>query len=90
MKSKNILADIKSKSLKETKEEISKILKKLEKNEVNLETTKDDYQRLVHLNSHMDVLFKKRFKEISASLKKIKKKWQEKKLYLMQKKQKIF
>ena len=74
MKSKNILADIKSKSLKETKEEISKILKKLEKNEVNLETTKDDYQRLVHLNSHMDVLFKKRFKEISASLKKIKKK----------------
>tara|TARA_A100001015_G_scaffold246270_1_gene282599 strand:+ start:735 stop:959 length:225 start_codon:yes stop_codon:yes gene_type:complete len=74
MKSKNILADIKSKSLKETKEEINKILKKLEKNEANLENSKDDYLRLVRLNSHMDVLFKKKFKEISASLKKIKKK----------------
>ena len=74
MKSKNILADIKSKSLKETKEEINKILKKLEKNEVNLENSKDDYQRLIRLNSHMDILFKKKFKEISTSLKKIKKK----------------
>ncbi len=74
MKSKNILADIKSKSLKETKEEINKILKKLEKNEANLENSKDDYLRLVRLNSHMDVLFKKKFKEISPSLKKIKKK----------------
>jgi|TARA_B100001540_G_C15517313_1_gene510853 exonuclease VII small subunit len=74
MKSKNILADIKSKSLKETKEEINKILKKLEKNEANLDNSKDDYLRLVRLNSHMDVLFKKKFKEISASLKKIKKK----------------
>ncbi len=74
MKSKNILAEIKSKSLKETKEEISKILKNLEKKEVNLETSQDDYQRLIHLNSHMDFLFKKRFKEISASVKKIRKK----------------
>ena len=56
MKSKNILAEIKSKSLKETKEEISKILKNLEKKEVNLETSQDDYQRLIHLNSHMDFL----------------------------------
>ena len=74
MKSKNIIADIKSKSLKETKEEINKILKKLEKNEVNLENSKDDYQRLIRLNSHMDILFKKKFKEISTSLKKIKNK----------------
>ena len=74
MKSKNILANIKSKSIKETKEEINKILKKLEKNEANLDNSKDDYLRLVRLNSHMDVLFKKKFKEISASLKKIKKK----------------
>jgi len=74
MKSKNILANIKSKSIKETKEEINNILNKLEKNEADLEGSVNDYQRLVKLNNHMDSLFKKKFKEISRAIKKIKKK----------------
>ncbi len=74
MKSKNILANIKSKSIKETKEEINNILNKLEKNEADLESSMSDYQRLVKLNNHMDSLFKERFKEISRTIKEIKKK----------------
>ena len=74
MKSKNILAKIKSKSIKETREEINDILNKLEKKETNLDSSANDYQRLLRLNSHMDTLFKKRSKEISALIKKIKKK----------------
>ena len=74
MKSKNIPADVKSKSIKETKEEINNILNKLEKNEADLEGSVNDYQRLVKLNNHMDSLFKKKFKEISRTIKKIKKK----------------
>ena len=64
MKIENIPADIKSKSLKEAKEEINKILDKLENQEVNLEDYQSDYKRLVQLNQHIDGLFKKRFKEI--------------------------
>ena len=74
MKSKNIPAETKSKSIKETREEINDILNKLEKKETNLDSSADDYQRLLRLNNHMDTLFKKRFKEISALIKKIKKK----------------
>ena len=73
MKSKNILANIKSKSIKETREEIGNILNKLEKNEADLESSKDDYLRLIQLNNHIDTLFKKKFKEISTLVKKIKK-----------------
>ena len=65
MKSKNILADIKSKSLKETKTEINEILNKLEQNETNLSESTEDYQKLIQLNNHIDDLFKKKFKEIS-------------------------
>ena len=65
MKSENIPADIKSKSLKETRDEIDEILGKLEKQETNLHESIGDYQRLIHLNKHIDQLFKKKFKEIS-------------------------
>ena len=65
MKNENIPADIKSKSLKETRAEIDTILTKLEMQETNLDESIDDYQRLIHLNKHIDQLFKKRFKEIS-------------------------
>ena len=65
MKSKNIPADIKSKSLKEARDEIDVILSKLENQETNLEESKSDYQRLIQLNKHIDGLFKKKFKEIS-------------------------
>ena len=65
MKNENIPADIKSKSLKETRDEIDTILSKLEKQETNLDESIGDYQRLMLLNKHIDQLFKERFKEIS-------------------------
>ena len=65
MKIENIPADIKSKSLKETRDEIDEILGKLEKQETNLDESIEDYQRLIYLNKHIDQLFKKKFKEIS-------------------------
>ena len=65
MTSKNIPADIKSKSIKETKEEINKILEKIEKDDTNLESHINDYDRLLKLNKHMDELFKKKLKEIN-------------------------
>ena len=65
MTSKNIPADIKNKSIKETKEEINKILDKIEKGETNLENNTDDYDMLLKLNKHMDDLFKKKLKEIN-------------------------
>ena len=67
MKIENIPADIKSKSLKEAKDEINEILSKLENQEGNLEDYQSDYRRLVQLNKDVDELFKKKFKEISRS-----------------------
>ena len=67
MKIENIPADIKSKSLKEAKDEINEILSKLENKEGNLEDYQSDYLRLVQLNKYVDELFKKKFKEISQS-----------------------
>ena len=65
MKLENIPADIKSKSLKEAREEIDTILSKLERQNVNLDDSKNDYQRLIQLNKYINELFKKKFREIS-------------------------
>ena len=65
MKFENIPADIKSKSLKEAREEMDVILRKLENQDTNLEVSMSEYQRLILLNKHIDLLFKKKFKEIS-------------------------
>ena len=65
MKNENIPADIKSKSLKEARDEIDAILNKLESQKTDLVNSISDYQRLIHLNRHVDNLFKKKFKEIS-------------------------
>ena len=65
MKNENILGEIKSKSLKETRDEIDRILAKLENQETNLDESMSDYQRLIQLNKHIDELFRKKFKEIS-------------------------
>ena len=65
MKNENIPADIKSKSLKEARDEIDTILGKLENQGTNLKESIGDYQRLIFLNKHIDELFKKKFKEIS-------------------------
>ena len=64
MKSKNILGEVKSKSLKEAKEEINDILRKLEKKDADLVNSIDDYQRLIQLNNHIDSLFKNKSREI--------------------------
>ena len=72
MKGKNILGEIKSKSLKEAKAEINEILNKLEKSNADLEGFSDDYQRLIRLNKHIYDLFKKKTKKISKISKKIK------------------
>ncbi|MDC0369883.1 exodeoxyribonuclease VII small subunit [Pelagibacteraceae bacterium] len=70
MKSENILADIKSKSLKEAKEEISQILSKLENKDINLEESIKDYERLIKLNNHINELFRIKVKKISSVKKK--------------------
>ena len=66
MKNENILADGKSKSLKEAKEEIDVILSKLESQNANLGNSLNEYQRLIQLNKHIDSLFKKKLKEITS------------------------
>ncbi len=66
MKFENIPADIKSKSLKEAKNEIELILARLEDKNLNLNDNQDDYKRLIYLNKHMENLFKKKFKDISS------------------------
>ncbi len=65
MKTENIPADIKSKSIKEARDEIDEILSKLENQTTNLDESENDYFRLIQLNKHIDEMFKKKFKEIS-------------------------
>ena len=64
MKIENIPADIKSKSLKEAKEEINKILIKLKSENFDLKNADREYKRLINLNKHIENLFKKKSKEI--------------------------
>ena len=70
MKTKNIPPDIKSKSINDAKSEILDILERLEKDNVDLEASKKDYQRLLTLNEHVDGLFKERIKKIRFTGKK--------------------
>ena len=71
MKNENIPDETKSKSIKEIKEEINQILEKLENQETSLPDSINDYARLLVLNKRIDLLFKKRNKEISIIGKKI-------------------
>ena len=71
MNDENILENSKSKSIKEIKEEINQILEKLENQETSLPDSINDYARLIVLNKRIDLLFKKRNKEISIIGKKI-------------------
>ena len=67
MKSKNIPADIKSKSIKEAQNEIKEIITYLENTETNLEESMDKYNRMMQLNYHIQEQFKKKLKEIKSS-----------------------
>ena len=67
MKSKNIPADIRAKSIKEAQNEIKVIIAKLENNETNLENSIEQYERMMQLNYHIHEQFKKKAKEIKQS-----------------------
>jgi exonuclease VII small subunit len=58
MKSKNIPADIKKKSIKESQNEIKNIIERLESDETNLEDSMDQYTRMLQLNYHIQDQFK--------------------------------
>ena len=64
MKIENIPADIKSKSLKEVKDEINKILIKLESENLDFNSIDTDYKRLIQLNKHIESIFKLKSKKI--------------------------
>ena len=67
MKSKNIPADIKSKSIKEAQNEIKEIITNLESTEINLTESMDKYTRMLQLNQHIQEQFKKKLKKIKDS-----------------------
>ena len=67
MKMENIPAEIKSKSLKEARDEINEILEKLESDNFDLKSVENIYKRLIYLNKHVENLFKIKSKEISKS-----------------------
>ena len=58
MKIENIPAEIKSKSLKEAKDEINQILVKLESKNLDLNNIETEYNRLMYLNKHIETIFK--------------------------------
>ena len=70
MKTKNIPPDIKSKSINDAKSEILDILERLEREDVDLRASKNEYQRLLNLNDYVDGLFKERIKKIRFTGKK--------------------
>ena len=65
MKTENIPADIKSKSLKEAKDEINDIITNLESQNLDIDKLEDTYKRLINLNKHVENLFKTKSKQIS-------------------------
>ena len=69
MKTENIPADIKSKSLKEAKNEINEILERLENSKTDLKASEKEYNRLIKLNKHVGELFKKKMRGLSSNFK---------------------
>ena len=64
MKDKNLLDDIKTKSLNELTELANNMIEKLE-NEKNLEASINDYQELIKLNNLIEKKFQNTSREIS-------------------------
>ena len=67
MKSKNIPADIREKSIKESQNEIKDFIANLENTSTNPEESIDKYSRMMQLNYHIQEEFKKKAKEIKGS-----------------------
>ena len=79
MKSKNIPADIKSKSIKEAQNEIKDIISNLENTETDLKKSIDQYNRMIQLNHHIQEKFREKLSEIrNPELDKIKQSFQKK------------
>ena len=68
MKDKNLPHDIKNKSLNELKELANNIIKNLE-NKQDLESSIEEYQKLIKLNNLIEEKFKTTSKEISKTTK---------------------
>ena len=68
MKDKNFPNDIKNKSLNELKELANNIIKNLE-NKQDLESSIEEYQKLIKLNNLIEEKFKTTSKEISKTTK---------------------
>ena len=64
MKSKNIPADIRTKSAKDAQNEINEIIEKLENKETNLRDSMPEYNRMMQLNAHIQDQFKKKANDI--------------------------
>jgi exonuclease VII small subunit len=67
MKSKNIPADIRTKSAKDAQNEINEIIEKLENKETNLRDSMTEYNRMMQLNAHIQDQFKKKANDIKQS-----------------------
>ena len=67
MKSKNIPADIRAKSIKEAQNEIKQIIGELENTETNLEDSIERYHRMIQLNYHIQDQFRQKASEINQS-----------------------
>ena len=67
MKSKNIPADIRAKSIKEAQNEIKEIIEQLENTETNLEDSIQQYDRMLQLNYHIQEQFRQKSKEIKQT-----------------------
>jgi exodeoxyribonuclease VII small subunit len=67
MKSKNIPADIRVKSIKEAQNEIKEIITRLESSETNLENSIEQYNRMIQLNHHIQDQFKEKISKINKS-----------------------
>jgi len=67
MKLKNIPEDIRTKSIKEAQNEIKEIITQLENKEINLENSIQQYNRMIHLNYHIQEQFRKKANEIKHS-----------------------
>jgi len=64
MKSKNIPADIKSKSIKEAQNEIKDIISNLENTETDLKKSINQYNRMIQLNHYIQEKFREKLSEI--------------------------
>jgi len=67
MKSKNIPADIRAKSIKEAQKEIKYIIENLENTKANLDDSIEQYNRMIQLNHHIQEQFRRKAREIKKN-----------------------